>query len=436
LQRRRDKSTQQGRLLAAIVAVSCEHGYEATTIARVIGHAGVSRPTFYEYFARKELCFVAALEDIERDVVATVQRAIEERPQQIAAAAAIVALVSFAQEHPLQARFLTHEAMAAGRQARDARDLGVKKLARLIDAAHGHVSAGTQVATLPSEILIGTVYRLLALRLARGEHALATLQTDLLDWLAAYRSPAGQRRWRTLTPAPTPPRSTLLGREPLRAPPALSPGRPRSSASNVSDNHRLRIVFATAEIVRRVGYAATTVAEINRAAGVDGRVFYRLFAGKREAFAAVRELAFQNAMAVTAGAFFVADDWPRRVWRAGAAFTQHLDENPALTYACVVESHAGSPEIAQRLQDLVAGFTIFLQDGYEYQPAGTSAPSSAALAAVAQANLEIIYRQVRSNSSPESAGLLAHLAYMSLTPFVGAAHAGELIAGMQGAETS
>jgi AcrR family transcriptional regulator len=223
LRDKRDKSTQRDRLLAAIVSVSGQHGFEDATVAQVIGHAGVSRPTFYEYFASKEVCFVAALEQVERDVLAVIERSIEERPAQIAAAAAITALVTFAQEHPAEARLLTHESMAAGRKARDARDHGIEQIAQLIEDAYRHLNAATQVPALPSEILIGTTYRLLAVCLVRGEHAFATLQADLLDWLEAYRSrsPAAQRRWRTLTPAPAPARSPYLGRAPLRAPPAL-----------------------------------------------------------------------------------------------------------------------------------------------------------------------------------------------------------------------
>lgn len=427
LRARRDKSTQRERLLAAIVTVSCEHGYEDTTIARVIGRAGVSRPTFYEHFARKEACFLAALENVQRDVLSAATLSIEDRPPQNAAAAAISALVSFARERPVDALFLTNETMAAGRQALDARDEGVREIARLIENAHRRVSAGTLVPALPGEILIGATYRLLASRLAHGDHELAALQTGLLDWIAGYESPAGERKWRSLTPAATPARSPLLRRAPLRPPPALGPGRPRRFAAEVSENQRLRIIFATAEIVRRDGYAATSVAEITRAASVDGRVFYQLFAGKQDAFAAVREFMFQHAMAVTAGAFFAAGDWPRRVWEAGAAFTQYLQDNPVLTHACVVESHAGGTETETRLQDLIAGFTIFLQEGYEYQPRRGATTSRVALEAVAQASFEIVYRQVRSSASPDISGLLAHLAHISLTPFVGAAKAGELI---------
>lgn len=124
-----DKRTQQERLLAAIVAVSCEHGYEDTTIARVISRAGVSRPTFYEYFASKEACLLAALENVEHKLVARARRSIAEQPPRSAAAAMIAALVAFAQAHPTEARFLMNETMVAGKRALDARDHGVDAIA-------------------------------------------------------------------------------------------------------------------------------------------------------------------------------------------------------------------------------------------------------------------------------------------------------------------
>lgn len=418
------------------MTVSCEHGYEDTTIARVIGCAGVSRPTFYEYFTNKQACFLAALGNIQGDVLAAARLSIEEQPAQDAAAAAIAALVAFAAERPVDALFLMNETMVAGRQPLDVRDEGVREIARLIENAYRGVSAGAHVPALPGEILIGATYRLLASRLTRGDRELAALQAGLLEWMASCESPVGERYWRTLTPMAAAASSPRVRRAPLRPPPAIGPGRPRRSALEVSESQRLRIIFATAEIVRRDGYAAASVAEITRAASIDGRVFYKLFAGKQDAFAAVREFVFQHAMAVTAGAFFAAGDWPRRVWEAGAAFTQYLDDNPVLTHACVVESHAGGAETETRLQDLIAGFTIFLQEGYEYQPRRGGTPSRVALEAVAQASFEIVYRQARSSASPDISGLLAHLVHVSLTPFVGAAKATELIAQMRGAETS
>jgi AcrR family transcriptional regulator len=55
---------QRVRLLAAAVRAVDELGYADTTVAHITSRARVSRRTFYELFADREACLVAALEDI------------------------------------------------------------------------------------------------------------------------------------------------------------------------------------------------------------------------------------------------------------------------------------------------------------------------------------------------------------------------------------
>jgi AcrR family transcriptional regulator len=55
-------ASQRGRLLEAMAQCVAERGYAATTVAHVIARAGVSRKTFYEHFADKRACFLAAWE--------------------------------------------------------------------------------------------------------------------------------------------------------------------------------------------------------------------------------------------------------------------------------------------------------------------------------------------------------------------------------------
>jgi AcrR family transcriptional regulator len=427
LQPGRLDSTRHQQLLGAAVLTISEHGYEDATVSELIGVAGVSRATFYEHFAGKEACFLAALEDIERSVLAAARSSIEAQSQQSAIAAAIAALVSFAQEHPAHASLLMNTTMAAGPRALDARDHGVRAIARLVGSAEQWVDPVAQAPPLPTEVLVGTAYRLLGSRLRRGEHRQETMREDLLDWIADYEDPTGRACWTPQAAPPAPVRSPLPARAPLRTPAPLAPGRPRGSASSVVENHRLRIIFATAEIIPRDGYPAASVAEITRAARVDSRIFYSLFAGKHDAFRALREFAFQNAMAVTAGAFFAVQQWPRRVWEAARAFTHFLEQNRALTDACLIESDAGGPETVQRFEELVAGCTIFLQEGYHYQPhARGRPPSRVALDAIAQAELEIIYRQIRRGTDSSVAELAGQVAFVCLAPFLGAAKASEL----------
>src|SRR3712207_4871654 len=52
--------SQRDRLLAAMADAVAEKGYAKASVADVIERAGVSRKTFYEHFANKEECFLAA----------------------------------------------------------------------------------------------------------------------------------------------------------------------------------------------------------------------------------------------------------------------------------------------------------------------------------------------------------------------------------------
>lgn len=68
-------ASQRGRMLEAIAEAVAAKSYAATTVADVIGRAGVSRRTFYEHFADKEQCFLAAYDAGVEVLVATMTSA-------------------------------------------------------------------------------------------------------------------------------------------------------------------------------------------------------------------------------------------------------------------------------------------------------------------------------------------------------------------------
>ncbi len=419
-----------------MIDVATTDGYAAATIARVVVRAGVSRPSFYEHFIEKEDCFLAALAGVQEQMLAQVNLAVGGEGPEQAAGAAVAALIDFAGSHAAMARFAISETLAGGPRALDARERGIDEIAHAVEQAFAQVPAGRSIPDVPLAGTIGAVQRLLASRLRRGERGLTGMREDLLSWLSSYEQPAGEHRWRTLTPTPPPARSSFVAKTPLRAPPPPAPGRPRLSEGRVAENQRQMIVFATAELVARKGYAGTTVAEIAKHAKLDGRVFYRLFADKQDAFAAVHELAFQRTMAVTAGAFFAGGQWPERVWEAGRAFTQFIAQNPTLTHASLIEGHAGEPARVQRLEDLLGAFTIFLQEGYEHGTPGAP-PARLSVEAIAAMSFEIVHRHARAHGAKaDVAGLLIHLTHICLTPFLGSARANETIDELVGIERS
>jgi AcrR family transcriptional regulator len=194
----------------------------------------------------------------------------------------------------------------------------------------------------------------------------------------------------------------------------------------MTENRRLRILFAAAEIAERKGYRAATIAEITERAGVERRSFDRVFADKQELLAAVHELTYEHVMAATAGAFFTEASWPERIWDAEVAFIQSIEQYPTLTHVGFVETHAAGPIAAQRLDELLLAFTFFLQEGYQCEPQGNP-PSPLALEAIAATNFEIAYTLTRGIANSTMAGLLPHVTFMSLVPFLGPAEANRFI---------
>ena len=64
-------------MLVAMVQAVAETGYALVAVADVIDRAGVSRKTFYEQFANKDECFLAAYDATVEDLLATIDGALE-----------------------------------------------------------------------------------------------------------------------------------------------------------------------------------------------------------------------------------------------------------------------------------------------------------------------------------------------------------------------
>src|SRR6185437_11726621 len=55
-------AAQRARLLTGMLEVVAENGYAAATVGAVLSRAHISRQTFYEHFADKQDCFLAAFD--------------------------------------------------------------------------------------------------------------------------------------------------------------------------------------------------------------------------------------------------------------------------------------------------------------------------------------------------------------------------------------
>jgi AcrR family transcriptional regulator len=111
------------RMLAAMVQAVADKGYARVAVADVIERAGVSRKTFYEQFANKEECFLAAYDAIVDDLLATIDEALDAfAPDWLAAhRAAVRAYLEALAASPDFAKAFLIEVLGAGREALDRR---------------------------------------------------------------------------------------------------------------------------------------------------------------------------------------------------------------------------------------------------------------------------------------------------------------------------
>jgi AcrR family transcriptional regulator len=112
---------QRERLLRAIVGCASERGYADTTIADVVKVARTSRSAFYEHFADKEGCFLAATREGGELLLARVATAARQLPAGASAEdvlrASLAAFLDFLAGEPAFTRAFYVDMPAAGPRA-------------------------------------------------------------------------------------------------------------------------------------------------------------------------------------------------------------------------------------------------------------------------------------------------------------------------------
>jgi AcrR family transcriptional regulator len=189
--------SQRERLLEATMRIVAEKGYEATTIADLAKDAGVSRTTFYELFADKEACFLAAYDDSADRLVRRIAAAYEaeERwPDRVRAA--LTALLEALAADPAQARLALVDVAAAGPAAQRRQRAAVQRLTPFLDEGRDFAPEGRALPANTSRMAAGAVVGLISDELVAGRiYQLPGLLSDLLfATLVAYLGPDAAAR--------------------------------------------------------------------------------------------------------------------------------------------------------------------------------------------------------------------------------------------------
>jgi AcrR family transcriptional regulator len=166
------RAVQRERLLMATLGAGAELGYRGMNVQNVIDRAGVSRPTFYEHFANKDDCFLAAF-----DAGAARLRTRVEQESALGGDVwrerlrrGLAAVLDFTRAEPDTARTVIVEARAADTATVMRRVALLDSFTACIDAqAHELLVDGEDHSALTAAGVVGGVESLLYSHIVRGD---------------------------------------------------------------------------------------------------------------------------------------------------------------------------------------------------------------------------------------------------------------------------
>lgn len=132
LSRKQVENHQRERIIAAMIAAAGTKGYGSTTIGDITRRARVSRDTFYEQFANKEQCLLAAYDATTRELLDQMVAAGTSQPSYVEGIRdGVRAYLRFWSERADAARVWSLDIHAAGEEALVHRERTLESFTRL-----------------------------------------------------------------------------------------------------------------------------------------------------------------------------------------------------------------------------------------------------------------------------------------------------------------
>ena len=174
---------QRGRMLAATVQAIEEAGYARMTVAQVVSRAKVSRKTFYEVFADREDCFLAAFEQVLTQARVIAQEAYEhESSWREGVRSALARLLIFMDAEPGLANLCIVESLAAGERVLQRRTEVFDELVGVIEKGRSLTAGARERPEVTAEGVLGGILEVIHRRLLNAE------QEPLADLLGPLMS--------------------------------------------------------------------------------------------------------------------------------------------------------------------------------------------------------------------------------------------------------
>jgi AcrR family transcriptional regulator len=336
---------QRARMYGGMIEAVSERGYARTTVAHVIGLAGVSRRAFYEQFPNKEACFLATY-DI---VVARARKLVldawsQERGWANRLHGACRALLDDVAGSPKGPRLVLVDSLGVGPKARERMTLAATTFERVVTMAFQADPAGEELSPLTVRALVAGIRHIAFTRLyEEREQELYSVTDEVLDWIESYRSPAAKR----LNV------SGLVQPEPVQ---------PQAAAFLANDEKRARALSALVHLTLDEHYSELSDPQIAQFAGISTEAFHKQFASKEACFLAVLDEFVAEAMHAVKASIEHASNWPEAVHLAVRALIEYFASHEALSRLAFIDIFDVGPGMIGRMTRSIEDFTKLLDD--------------------------------------------------------------------------
>lgn len=196
----------------------------------------------------------------------------------------------------------------------------------------------------------------------------------------------------------------------------------------VAASQRTRLLEAVGRAVADKGYAAATIDDVVRGAGVSKKTFYEHFRDKEDCFLAAYETAADQLFERVREAQRGPEGWLERTRAGIVEYLRWLAAEPALARVFLIEVAAAGPRAAERrerLRDRYAERMRTLQDEARAEIPGLPELPGEVFQAVVAAVDDLVVRRIREGGAADLSQLEPTLLYLQVALFAGPRAAAE-----------
>lgn len=186
----------------------------------------------------------------------------------------------------------------------------------------------------------------------------------------------------------------------------------------IARSQRERLLEAAIQVVAAKGYAATTVGDLTKGAGISRTTFYELFPDKEACFLAAYDAAVDALVRRIVVAYESEQRWPQRARAGLEALLEALAAEPDLARLALVDVGAAGPAAQRRFRAAIQRLTPLFEEGRDFAPGGRGLPANTSRMAIGGVT-GLISDELISGRAEDLPGLLSDLLFATLVPYIG-----------------